>query len=102
MPVLRSGGLEERIVNAVRENYPITLDELVALLKVGRDRVLLAVKRLAASGVIIMEELPDKTYLRPGRGVGFVGINPSQQKALKKKKGRKKRGEEDTEVEGYL
>lgn len=98
---LRSGTLEQRIITAVKENYPVTMEELIEILGVKANLVRLTVNRLARSGIIIIEPLPDRTYLRPGKAVGFVGINPSQKKAFKKR-GHNKKKESTEVVEGYI
>ena len=97
---LTAGTLDERIITTVKERYPITLEELIDVLHERPSMVRHRVKVLAQRGILILEPLGDKTYIRPGRGVGFVGINPKQKRAMKH--GKKKKKVENEEVEGYI
>ena len=56
--------LEARIVAVLRKRYPITTDELGEELSVRRDTLERTLKALAVKGVLILEPLPDKTYIR--------------------------------------
>ena len=56
--------LEARIVAALTKRYPMTTDELGEELSVRRDTLDRALKGLAVKGVLELEPLPDKTYIR--------------------------------------
>ena len=63
-PRVRPGSLELRILEHVRDNYPVTKDELRASLKVSEGKLDLALKRLEKAGYIEYDVLPDKVYIR--------------------------------------
>ena len=98
---IRGGGIEEAILTAVRENYPITLEDLIRVLGMPEGRVRLAVKRMAAAGLLILQPLPDVTYIRPGKGVDFVGVNPKQRRSVKHGRRPGKKKDEKEPLEGY-
>ena len=56
--------LEARIVAFVSERYPVTVEELRDGLSVRRDLLDRTLKGLVARGVLELEPLPDKTYIR--------------------------------------
>jgi len=61
---LRLNATEARIVEMLRQRYPITVEELREELSIRRDTLTLTLKSLASKGVIALEPLPDKTYVR--------------------------------------
>ncbi len=70
---VRLNATESRIVEVLRQRYPITAEELGEELSIRRDTLMLSLKSLASKGVIALEPLPDKTYVRllavaPGPG----------------------------------
>jgi DNA-binding MarR family transcriptional regulator len=56
--------LEMRIIELVADNYPITVDEIAKNLKVSRQRIERALKKLVAQQWVSLDILPDKTYVR--------------------------------------
>ena len=56
--------LEARIVQILKDWYPITVEELRDELSLRKDTLERALKSLAVKGVIILEPLSDKTYIR--------------------------------------
>ena len=56
---------ENRIVMLVNEMYPVTVDELRDAMSVREDTLVRALNSLVVKGVIALEPLPDKTYIRP-------------------------------------
>lgn len=61
---VRLNTIEARIVEMLRQRYPITVEELREELSIRRDTLTLTLKSLASKGVIALEPLPDKTYIR--------------------------------------
>jgi DNA-binding MarR family transcriptional regulator len=73
---MKMSNLETRIVRLLQEWYPITVEELRDELSVRQDSLVRALKSLAVKGVIALEPLTDKTYVRllvPGIEVGTSG-----------------------------
>jgi DNA-binding MarR family transcriptional regulator len=61
---VRLNAIETRIMEILRQRYPITVEELREELSIRRDTLTLTLKSLASKGVIALEPLPDKTYVR--------------------------------------
>ena len=55
---------ENRIVVLVNEMYPVTVDELRDAMAVREDTLVRALNSLVVKGVVALEPLPDKTYVR--------------------------------------
>jgi len=91
MPIeIRSGTLEERAVRVLLEVYPITIEELARELKHSVEATEMLVKKLAVKGIVTLDVLPDKTFIRlQRRDFFFLGRNEQQRKALKHKGGKK-------------
>lgn len=92
MPVeMDADSIEAKIVKQLMEGRPLTIEETAEKLKISASRVKRAVKGLVSRGIIEVQELPDKKYLRLKRSdISFHGTNPSQEKKIKKKKKKKK------------
>ena len=56
--------LESRVVAVLTKRYPITTDELGEELSVRPDTLKRTLRALEVKGVLILEPLPDKTYIR--------------------------------------
>ena len=56
--------LESRVVAVLTKRYPITTDELGEELSVRPDTLKRTLKTLEVKGVLILEPLPDKSYIR--------------------------------------
>ncbi|UCE91937.1 MAG: MarR family transcriptional regulator [Methanobacteriota archaeon] len=61
---LELSALEIRIVKFLGENYPVTVDDIRRGLSVRRDTLARALKSLVTKGIVELEPLPDKTYVR--------------------------------------
>lgn len=87
---IKTGTMEERIVKELQENYPITVEELSKKLGVSEKKLMMELIKLQSKGVLILEPLPDKTFIRLIRfDIRFVGRR-SQYKFIKRKKGKLK------------
>jgi len=64
MKKLRVAPLEARILGILKDWYPITVDELRDELGVSRIALERSLKALMVKGVIQLEPLSDKTYIR--------------------------------------
>jgi len=68
--------LEARIIGILKDWYPITVEELRDELSLRRDVLERTLKALVVKGVIVLEPLEDKTYIRllsPGIEVAVTG-----------------------------
>ncbi|MGM0406051.1 MAG: winged helix-turn-helix transcriptional regulator [Thermoplasmatota archaeon] len=91
MPLqIDSDSLEARLIRILMKGENITLEEAAKKLNVSKNKLERAVKSLVSKGIVGIDALPDKKYLRLKRtDLQFHGTNPSQEKALKKKKSKK-------------
>jgi len=56
--------LEGRIIRILKDWYPITVEELRDELSLRKDVLQRALKALVLKGIIVLEPLSDKTYIR--------------------------------------
>lgn len=56
--------LEARIVGILKDWYPITVEELRDELSLRKDVLERTLKSLVVKGIIVLEPLSDKTYIR--------------------------------------
>lgn len=97
---LEIDSLEAKIVRFLQEIYPVTLKDIRREFRQPDGRIDLALRRLEKSGIIEIEKLPDKTYVRLIRATSYVGSRPVNKKAIKHEKTKKKAeyGGEDNSV----
>lgn len=77
------GSLEERIIKLLQKTYPITTFELASKLQVPRKEVEWVLQKFQVKGIVKLEPLPDKTYVRLLRN-DFQFIGPKQQRKIMK------------------
>jgi predicted ArsR family transcriptional regulator len=78
--------LEAKILEILMEVYPITVQELIKELGISEKIVERGLKKLQAKGIISLDILPDKSYIRlQRRDFHFIGRRETQKKALKRK-----------------
>ncbi len=56
--------LQERIIKILMKRYPITTDEIVNEIRMRKDVVQNEIKKLESEGVIALEILSDKIFVR--------------------------------------
>jgi DNA-binding MarR family transcriptional regulator len=61
---LQLSPVEIRVIRFLGENYPVTVEDLRRGLSIRPDTLSRTLKALAAKGLIELEPLPDKTYVR--------------------------------------
>jgi predicted transcriptional regulator len=95
MPIeIVQGTLEEKILRRLLEVYPITLEQLRYDIKVSEKVMMRSIKALVFRGIIELEELPDKSFIRLiRRDFLFVGRKATQRKRFKHS-GSKKKGKD--------
>jgi len=94
------GTLEERVIRLLQKNYPITLKEIQSSLHLSKNNVLRVLNKLQAKGIVQLEPLPGKTYIRLLRNdFSFVG-RKRQRKFLKHHKEQK--NNETEEYDGVM
>jgi len=94
------GSLEERVLRYLLETYPVTTATLARDLRIPASRLGRVLKALALRGIVELEELPDKTFVRLLRqDFSFFGYKESQRKRIKRTGGR---SGESKDVEGPM
>jgi hypothetical protein len=61
---ITTGTLEEQIITLLQKAYPITISDLVRKLHVPRERIEWVLHKFQVKGIVKLEPLPDKTYIR--------------------------------------
>jgi len=94
MPIeIRTGTKEELVIRFLLTRYPVTDKEVARGLGLKLEEVRLILAGFARQGIVVLEPLEDKTYIRLARrDFLFVGRSPTQKKALKHSTGRHKGG----------
>jgi len=88
------GTHEERILKLLQKIYPITSTYIKDELKLPDKTVTRVLKQFQVKGIVKLESLPDKTYVRLLRDdFSFVG-KKNQRKFIKHKKANRKEPEE--------
>ncbi len=97
---ITSGTLEERIIKLMQQIYPITVEDIKDKLNVSKDIIFRTLKKLQIKGIVKLEPLPDKTYVRLLRhDFSFIG-KKRQRKFIKHHSGSKK--QEPEEYDGIM
>lgn len=90
---IERGSIEARIIEVLLEVYPITKADLKKELSFSEKMLERGLKQLQTRGIISLEILPDKIYIRLLRmDFHFVGRKASQRRPIKRSggKGQKK------------
>ncbi len=91
---ITSGTLEERIIRLLQKTYPITIKDIKNELRVSKNVVIRTLKKLQVKKILMLEPLPDKTYVRLLRhDFSFIG-KKRQTKFKKHSTGKRKKTEE--------
>ena len=78
------GSVESRIIRLLLEMYPVTLRDLERELRLHDDVLQRSLKALIARGIVEVEPLPDRTYVRLlRRDFAFSGLKPSQRRRVR-------------------
>jgi predicted ArsR family transcriptional regulator len=88
------GTIEAKIIEVLLEVYPVTISDLKKELSISEKMIERGIKMLATRGIIELEPLPDKVYIRlKRRDFHFIGRKATQRKPLKRRGG-KSRGKD--------
>ena len=89
-----NGTLEERIIKILLKTYPITVKDIKEELNVSRAIVLRVLQKFQIKGIVRLEILPDKTFVRLLRNdFSFIG-KKRQRKFIKHQSGKKQKSDE--------
>ena len=71
---ITTGTLEEQIIKCLQKTYPITVEELKEKMHVSRDAIMRILQKFQTKGIVQVEPLPGKTYIRLlRRDFSFIG-----------------------------
>jgi predicted ArsR family transcriptional regulator len=88
------GTLDEQIIKILQKTYPITVDELKIKLHLSKQQIIRVLNKLSIKGILQLEPLPDKTYIRLIRhDFSFVG-KKRQRKFIKHSKGKRQKSKD--------
>ena len=97
---ITTGTLEERIIKFLQKTYPVTVFDAEQKLHVSRSVVLRTLQKFQTKGIVQLEPLPDKTYIRLLRNdFSFIG-KKRQRKFIKHHAGGKQ--SESKEYDGMM
>jgi DNA-binding transcriptional ArsR family regulator len=84
MPTILRSSLEHRVIEYASGHYPLTVDELAGALGVSAGRVMMELRRMESKGLVELDVLPDKVFVR----LLVVEGNGSQNGGYQKKEGK--------------
>ncbi len=83
---IKIGTMEERIIKLLQKKYPITMKEIARKIGISMEKLRTEIIKLQKKGIVDIDILPDKTYVRLIRfDIRFLGER-NQYKFIKKKK----------------
>lgn len=86
--------LEARVLKTLMKKYPVTASELRKILGVREHTLKNSLTELARAGIIGLEPLPDKVFIRLLReDISFVGVRPKQKRGIVKEAEKRKAAE---------
>jgi len=97
---ITTGTLEEQIIKLLQKKYPITISDIEEELQASKKIIVRVLQKLQVKGIVQLEPLPDKTYVRLlRRDFSFIG-KKRQRKFLKHRTGKKR--QEPEEYDGIM
>ena len=71
---ITTGTLQERMIKLLQKTYPITVNDIKNKLNISRIVIERLLQQLQVKGIVKLDALPDKTYVRLLRNdFSFVG-----------------------------
>jgi hypothetical protein len=91
---INRGTLEERVITLLQKKYPITVYEVSNELNLSDDVTIRVLKKFQVKGIVELEPLSDRTYIRLKRTDFSFIAKKRQKKFIKHSTGPKKQQEE--------
>ena len=86
---IKGGTIEEKIIKQLQKIYPITIKDLEKKLHISRVQIIRVLQQMQVNGIVQLESLPDKTYIRLIRFDFKFVTKKRQKKFIKHRKGKK-------------
>ena len=87
---ITKGTLDEQIIRILQKTYPVTVSDIEKELHLSRKIILRNLQKLQTKGIVQLEPLPDKIYIRLiRRDFSFIG-KKRQRKFIKHHSNKKK------------
>ena len=97
---ITTGTIEEKIIRLLQKIYPVTISDIENNLHISKKIIIRVLQKLKTKGIIQLEPLPNKTYIRLLRhDFSFIG-KKRQRKFIKHHSGEKK--QEPDEYNGMM
>ncbi len=58
------GTIEEQIIDILQKTYPIAVEDIERQLHLSQDAIIRVLQKLQVKGIVQLEPLPDKTFIR--------------------------------------
>ena len=92
---ITAGTIEEQIIKFLQKTYPVTISDLEKNIHISKENIVRVLQKLQVKGIVQLEPLPDKTYIRLLRhDFSFIG-KKRQKKFIKHHSGGKKQESKD-------
>ena len=99
---IKTGTMEERIIKLLQKEYPITMNEMAKKLGISLEKLKMEIIKLQKKGVVDVDVLPDKTFVRLIRfDIRFFGQR-NQYKFIKKKRGKIRKEKEEEKKDDIM
>jgi predicted transcriptional regulator len=94
------GTIEEQIIKFLQKTYPVAISDLEKKIHVSRKNIVRVLQKLQVKGIVQLESLPDKTYIRLLRhDFSFIGKKRQKKFIKHHSKGKK---QEPKEYDGMM
>ena len=71
---ITTGTIEEQIIKFLQETYPVTISDIESKLRLSEKSIVRVLQKLQVKGIVQLEPLPGKTYVRLlRRDFRFIG-----------------------------
>jgi predicted ArsR family transcriptional regulator len=97
---ITNGTIGEKIIKILQKTYPVTVNDLADMLNVSQSAIMREVQKFQTRGIVQLDFLPDKTYIRLLRN-DFRFVGKKRQKKFIKHKSSGKRYKQD-EYDGFM
>lgn len=84
-----AGTIDEQIITILKKKYPVTIEDLERKLHLSRKSIIRVLHQFEVKGIVRLEPLPDKTFIRLLRHDFKITRKKRQRKFIKHHHGKK-------------